>query len=349
MTNYGKERTFIFLNAMNCLTKKRWLFGFYQILPPDKIGIDDLSSLYKLFQDTDYPYLPIHLDFLLEYVHLDNRVVAKATQLILDKGDSQYSAWILNTIINPHSEIHKHLLSLFKDDIGTLKRVYFIVKERKDHDDYNSATLLKILELDPEFIAEYIDWIYSPKGEDSHWYHDSQDYSSLWRHQNHRKIFTRIIELVYKKEKSARWYTELKQFFMSNEERPLNADIQQKQEELLSEQINLHHKDIEFIKFLFEVICYLPQEHRSRLIFTFLQHNKNIIDFKQLQLESEFMSWSGSAVPVYQKRIDYLKSLLPLLDSAQLLEHRIYIQEKINRLEHQLNLEKKSDFIGDEY
>jgi hypothetical protein len=154
---------------------------------------------------------------------------------------------------------------------------------------------------------------------------------------------------VYKKEQNAHWYTGLRQFFMSDEEKRLDIDIQQKQEELLMELINTKHTDIDFIEFLFEVIVYFPQERRSRLIFTFLQHNKNFVDFQKLQFESGSMSWSGSAVPVYQERIDYLKSLLPMLDSAQLLEHRVHIQRMIDSLENQKNLEKKRDFIGDEF
>jgi hypothetical protein len=60
------------------------------------------------------------------------------------------------------------------------------------------------------------------------------------------------------------------------------------------------------------------------------------------------MSWSGSAVPVYQELIDYLKSILRMLDNAQLLEHRIYIQQRIDTWERQKNLEKKRGFIGED-
>ena len=348
MTNHGKERTFTFLNELNYPTKKRWLFGYYQMLSSGEIGIDDLFSLYILFQEAEYPQLPNYLDFLLEYVPFDNRVVAKAAQFILDKGDSQYSAWILNSITNPYSEIYKHLLRLFKDDVETLKKVYLTVKTGKDHDDHNSATLSKILELDPEFINEYIEWIYAPKGEGSRWYHDSQDYSALWQHQNYREIFNRIVELIYKKRKDAHWYIELRQFFTPDIGERLDADIEYKQEQLFSELINSHHQDFDFIEFLFETIAYFPKERRSRLIFTFLQNNKNFADFKRLDIEPGAMSWSGSAVPVYQERIDNLKSLLPMLDNAQLLQHRVYIQQRIDSLENQKNLEKKRDFIGDD-
>jgi len=126
------------------------------MLPLEKIEINDLSTLYKLFQEAEYSQLPNHLDFLLGYVPFDNRLIAKISQYILDKGETQYSAWVLNTITNPYSEINKHLVDLFKEDIETLKKVYFTIKAGKNHDDHNSVTLSKILDLDPEFIIEYI-------------------------------------------------------------------------------------------------------------------------------------------------------------------------------------------------
>lgn len=116
----------------------------------------------------------------------------------------------------------------------------------------------------------------------------------------------------------------------------------------MSDLIESHHQDIDFIEFLFEIIAYFPGEQRSRLIFTFLQHNKNFADFKRLDIEPVAMSWSGSAVPVYQELIDYLKSILHMLDSAQLLEHRAYVQQRIDTWEHRKNLEKKQDFMGED-
>jgi hypothetical protein len=62
--------------------------------------------------------------------------------------------------------------------------------------------------------------------------------------------------------------------------------------------------------------------------------------------ESGFMSYSGSAVPVYQERIDYLKSLLQVFGSSELLEHRVHIQLMIDSLENRKSIEKKSDFMG---
>jgi sensor histidine kinase YesM len=131
---------------------------------------------------------------------------------------------VLDTITNPYSEVHKQLSSLFREDVETLEKVYLTVKEGNTNDDHDSITLSKILDFDPDFIVEYVKWIYTPRKEGSRWLHDNQNYSALWRHQNYHEIFTRIIDLVYNKERVAHWYTKLRQFFMAEPEYRLDAD-----------------------------------------------------------------------------------------------------------------------------
>ena len=346
MESYKKEETFAFLNHLNFSNKERWLFAFYQVLPEDQIGENDAFALHELFQNANQTQIPSYLDFILNYSKVDKHLLVKVAKTILDKYEMRYSAWTLASITNPHSEIHKQLELLFGDDIDTLKKVYLAVKSAKEHDDYNSATLSKIFDLDLGFINEYIEWIYLPKGENSRWHHDDQDYSLLWRNKNYREIFTRIIEFIYQKERPFHYYSDLRNFFIHNERQKLDADIEQKQIELLTELINKRYNDIDFIQYLFEVAVYYSKEQRSRLIFTFLQKNKKLSDFEKLSIEPGLMSWSGSAVPVYQSRIDYLKSLLPMMNSSELLEHRVYLQETIDRLESEKNAEKKRDFMG---
>ena len=52
------------------------------------------------------------------------------------------------------------------------------------------------------------------------------------------------------------------------------------------------------------------------------------------------MMWSGSEVPLIQKRIDYLNRLLPLLNGLDFLNHKKYIEDEIeNKKEYMNNVE----------
>jgi hypothetical protein len=53
---------------------------------------------------------------------------------------------------------------------------------------------------------------------------------------------------------------------------------------------------------------------------------------------------SGSAVPMLQKKIDFYKKIIPLCNSAELLEHKQYIEQRIRGIRYEIRNEKKRDF-----
>jgi hypothetical protein len=346
MDSTGKEKTFLFLSNLDVSLKTKWLLGFYQALSENEIEEKDVSAIYQLFQVAAASELSGWIDFLLKYTSFDPRIVAKSVKIILEKSNSQYSVWALHTIINPYSDFNKHIKVLFKDDIEVLEEVYLVVSSSREHSDRASETLARILDFDLEFITRYLEQIYSSKEEKHRFIFDEQDFTALWLHQECEKIFSKVIDIVYKKEGAHHWFTNLRHFFMVDRLKQPDANVVQRQVDFLEKIIHARCQDIKFIEFLFEVIAYLPQEARSRLIFVFLQCNKSIDDFKRLEIEPGSMSWSGSAVPMYQRQIDYLKSLLPMLNDKHLLEHRSYIAQLIDRLEQNKNQEKKRDFMG---
>ena len=61
--------------------------------------------------------------------------------------------------------------------------------------------------MDFDFIVEYIEWLFFPKSEKTRWQYDTQDYTLLWRKNNYREIFIKIVELVYEKERKYSYYT----------------------------------------------------------------------------------------------------------------------------------------------
>lgn len=87
---------------------------------------------------------------------------------------------------------------------------------------------------------------------------------------------------------------------------------------------------------IFEALSNSPVEKRIQYIIYFLNNNDRFESFKKLPLTPLFLSWSGSAVPLYSSWLDYLKMLLPNLNSLKFLEHKKYIEERIKSLEQQI-------------
>ena len=71
--------------------------------------------------------------------------------------------------------------------------------------------------------------------------------------------------------------------------------------------------------------------------------------FKQLSLEPMMRSWNGSRIPSLQKEIDFYTSLLSLMTTSPLLRHKQKMEQHINYLKQDMQRERKSDFMKDEF
>ena len=340
------EQTYQILNRASYPTQRRWIFGYYQVLPAEQIKPEDLIALLNLYQESDPVDLPYHLDYLLKYRVFNQKIIAEVTSIILEKEDDVYSPAILAFLTNPHSEVNKNLLDLFANEIDLLKRAYFFVLERGKHDDYNSSTLLKILQADPDFIGEYFEHMYSPKDAKSMWDYRDPDFSILWLQDNYEKTINRIVEAIYSREKY-HYYSDLRKFFCPLGDESKNKTVLDRQDEYLQKAIKARCDDNDFIAFIFDVISDFSSARRIKLISSFLDSNKKLDDFKELQLRPRSRSWSGSEVPTIQEEINFFESILSLLNTVDLLPHRNHIEQQVSGLKKHLKSTIKREFAED--
>jgi hypothetical protein len=228
----GRQRTYEMLKGHSYQSQRRWVFGYYQALPADQTTSDDLSELLILYQEVDPAELPYDLDYLLKYHPFNKEVIAQVTSIILHKGDDVYCPSILALLTNPHTEINKNLLDLFTSDIALLKRAYFFILERGEDHDYDSSTLLTFVDVDPDFMGEYIDHMYSPKDTRSMWNYRDPDFSLLWLRGDYESIFNKVVESIFSREKHY-FYTGLSKFFAPSRETSRNLTVLDRQDKYL--------------------------------------------------------------------------------------------------------------------
>lgn len=342
----GVAYSYKILVRPNYPTKRRWLFGYFQSLPNEKIKAQHLSQIYALYREAERGELPYSFDFLLNYRSFDKGAVACVTEIVTEKveKDADFTS-ALSGLFDPHTETNKAIIELFDNHFNLLKRAYFAALETNEHEDHDRSTLARILDFDSEFIVEYIRYMYERK-EWSSRYDDTHDYSFLWLRDDYRKIMEQIVERIYKEEQERIILsgTYVQAFFWTNEN---ELEVEERQKHFLADLIRRHYKDRAFLEFLFEVIAHLAFERRRSLLELFLTWNKNFEDFERLPLQSNSYSWSGSAVPVLQDRAEYLESLLPLLDTVDFLQHRQHVEREIQYIRLRIEQEKKEDFISD--
>lgn len=346
----GYEATLSFLRSRQAPAPMRWLFSLHEVVPTSEMDDRVLEELYALYRDAEPTNLPHRMDFLLEYVPLDREVVAKVTTIILEKVDQDSSCGTaLLMMFNPHADIADRLPELFDGHLAVLKRAYLAVDATKNYADHDGKAFDCLLDLDSSFISAYIDGKFqeAEKG----WmtgFDDTRDYGFIWNRDDHREIMERAVNTTYAQEQDR--YSTLKPYlgtFFQNtgSDDGLEASTRERQDKFLSSLIDEGSDDDEFMAYLFAVIAQFSAPRRRQFVEHFVSRNDRFETFEGLPLEPNSWSAQGSWVPVLQRRIDFWESLLPIMSTPDLLPHKQYIEQRIDRLGAELDHEKKSDFV----
>jgi hypothetical protein len=326
-------------------TKRAWLFDYFAVLPSEAITTGHLSQLCVLYREAERVEVPYSYDFLLRYKALDEDIVARATAILLEKVKKNADfASTLSGLFNPHTEVNKAITQLFANHLGLLKQAYFAMLTERDNEDHEGRTLARIMQLDPSFILEYIDYVYERKGRPSR-YDDNRQYSFLWMRDDYEELMWQGAQRIFEQEQKRIILpnTYLQTFFFNHTED--EPEVSERQDGLLETFIEQQHNDADFMALIFDVIVQFPPERRRRFVSSFLDKNKAFEDFERLPLEPNSWGWSGSAVPMYQGRVEYFESLFALLNTVEFLDHKQYVERHIQYLRSQIEKEKRKDFL----
>lgn len=348
----GPEEVFSLFIRRKYRKNKCWLFHIHELMPVESITKKKLKHLYRLYRTTDKMELPRGLDYLLKYRAVDPRVIPKvvATVIKKTKKDPAYAYTLLN-LFNHHAEVGKILPALFVEDTDLLKQAYLYAEHYAELSDHKGQFFAIMMNLDQEFLLEYLGWKY--KTSEKRWlssYDIGRDYEFLWGLVDYQKTISKAVEYIYELEQGGFSSLDpiLGSFFGGEKrEKIIMEETLEKQDNFLLLLIDERYEDVDFIRYLFRVISSFSPGRRTQFVERFVSKNDDIEAFKRLRLEPSDWSWSGSRVPLLQEQIDYWESMLLVMTSVDLLEHKQFIECQIQRLKNQIEREKKSDFIED--
>ncbi|NET74754.1 hypothetical protein [Okeania sp. SIO1F9] len=358
----GVEKAFELLNQFDFASKRKWLFGFYNLLPEDKITSDYLEKLYNLYRESKLDEIPERFDFLLKYRDLDKNVVAQVTEIILSQINEQTNfPDPFYFLFNPYTQVNHILIELFKEKLYLLKQAYLSSQKIKGYSSNSEDIFIRILDADQYFIIEYIDWVYDEERKFSN-FRDDLNYTFLWKHENYQELITQVVEHIYQREKelsnSGFRNTILERIFVLEVTEEEKVVFEDRQNQLLKSVIENRYTDIDLLQLLFSVTTTFPYERRYQFIDLFCQYNQNFEYFKKLPIEpyvknhkelssEDYILSSSKNIEATHKIVEYLESLLPIFNTIDLLEHKQYLEKEIKYFEKWIEDEKKRNFIED--
>ncbi|MEK3973080.1 hypothetical protein MHB79_18585 [Bacillus sp. FSL M7-0558] len=347
----NKLRSVIVDNDIEMLLREKkfydqnnWLYCLFRVISEEKPSTDLLNKIYDYFTEDEENisgYL-IDLDFLKNYIQIDENVYVNVTKRVLQQKDITIQRTLSN-LFNPFSEINKELFFLFRNDLSTLKDAYFKMLEIDSNIDDEFLILKQFTDFDLTIIDQFLKLIL--KSQNKSFRLRDVDFSFVWEKDNWEAILDRIVLIVFNQSKS-KFYDKVS-IFENLFSGPKDKRIIERQDSWLRERISLWSSDEENITLLFYGISNLSKESKAQYLIHLLKKNDSFYLFCKIPLSPIFFSWSGSEVPVIEEQIELLELIDKSLTGIKFLRHRRWIQDKIEDYKERIKKVKINEFMED--
>lgn len=349
VSNLGPTATFQFLSNRQFPGRNLWLLDFFQDCPEPAQSAEHVPSLIKLFATGTLPSIHGSCRFLVGYSRFQEGLIPRIFRLLLARPDRHEAEFILVSLVL-RTAVEWDISTWFSQDQDLIEKAYFIADEKEQAFDYEGKLFLQLVDLCPGFVDRYLherfdEDLTKPRRARSH-----RDSAFLWTGPNIRpSLLGILLELASSEPRRLLTAQRTAEFLFRNMGDQLpTAEVQEHQNSLLREAIaaSLHSPDAMY--WLFDLIAEFGPDRRRSFVEFALSQNVTPGVFGRLPLISSGMSWSGSAVPEHQRRIDYLLSLLPFTQGLRFIEHRKHVEDLIHQETHSMEWERRRDFLSDD-
>lgn len=258
-----------------------------------------------------------------------------------------------------HFVVTEYLENLFYDAFYTPERVYeaflenkkllidiyFYLFDRSEHFDYSGKYL-------SYFLSKDDDWLVAFGGQfKKNLIEQRKSYGSLeklWDNEYCFNIFDYLFEVYieYGYNKKLFYYDDpFMQFLTSNHFKPV---LKERMTLWFKHQITLRKNEPVRLMVLFAFVSNFDEKARKDLLLFFIENNDDIEVFKDIKIEPDIYSWSGSQLPLINKRIEFLLAIVQELeerDSIRYFDHIKILQDRIKRIKEYMKEEEVDELI----
>lgn len=358
--NIGDKNAYQLITSFNFNQKASWVSAYFASLNDDQINKTNLERLYQfLFNEETIRTGNIPtLEVLERFILLDEQIILKTTRFIIEKSDTNpvlLTNFIKFGLHEKKSDFDK-LLKYYSADLSILITAYFLAIKLDRHMDYDNWFLKNMLIVDSSFLKELILFTV----ENKKLYHDSSSsLSVIWQIDNWFQLAWEAIDEYINLCGVQYWdimdymgkLFEYKEFEDSDKDKASEKesnDIDLRQNIWIKEYIDKHCFDKERIELIFSVISHFNDEIRFDLVNYFINRNDSFEFFQHLSLEPSSWTGWGSFVPVYEKRKDFLESLIPLFNGLRFIKHRDLLEQMIESYRRRIKSELRSEFLDEQ-
>jgi hypothetical protein len=342
------------MNEYEFKEKPHWESTLLAMLPEEQITKSFLILLIKTFEKPNanmYTYRM--LDYLKYKTAFDENKQGNP-----ELESHNIITYLTSIILNNTSKTNPDFgfdfcaecASYFTSHLDLLKDVYWAKYKRDPHFDYDGKELKSILDLDKHFINKslkngIIGFKYS-----SNIRLEDINTDVIWDYPEHKELIEDLLITILDKVD----YTFLAEDDVYSLFRFRNKDehVTKKAKSLIFKLTRKNSRNEKLLLILVEVVYHFYRDWFIKYFREFLILNKNIETAKKINFgRSE--SWSGSRVPLIQKKIEFYQDILRMIntlpDILDYSEHIDYFEQKIGWKKKEIQDEQREDFMEEFY
>ena len=334
--------------------KPYWESVLITMLPEEQVNEVFLKLLINtILKPDEYIYIHRMLDYLKyeaifeeykkENPELENHnIITYLTSIILTKTRKTRRDFGFDFCADCSSYFTKHS--------QLLKDAYWAQYEIDSHFDYEGKELKALLDLDKNFINDSLKNGKIGLGYSSNLRLEKINTSTLWEYEEYEELIEDLLLTALEKEQ----YT-----FIVEEDiyslfsfKNVNEDRTEKAKSLIIKLTQKHSNNEKIVLMLIEVVYHNFNGWFIEYFREFLLINKDVALTRKINFgRSE--SWSGSRVPLIQKKIEFYQDILKMINALPNIldysEHIDYFEQKIGWKKKEIEDEQRRDFMEEFY
>ena len=239
----------------------------------------------------------------------------------------------------------------FSNELPLLEEIYLKGISYSNHEDFDGVLLYAIISVDTSFLYRYLDCLITAQGDHFRVYdhYDTTRLLKIWDAEQYIDLADGVFDYCYSKREELTYWSYWSPVKMMLHHEASHQEIIVKQDLWMQHTIERYGHDKDRMCLLFTAIEELSCERRRKAVEKFLYLNANPDVFERLPLEPPHWGGTGSMIPYMQERIEYLRSLLPLVSGIKYLKHKQRIEQEIDCWKERIRSEEVRELLESWY
>ena len=342
LNNYNYREILTDLKNTDANFKNKWIYFYFDILPADCVDVsmyEELVNFVKFdIKNNKINYFR-NLSILEKFLIIKPNIYIDISKILLEKfSENKYaSCSYLEDLFDEALYTPEKLLLLYNEEVEVLYDIYIKLLEEGITFDYTGEFFIVFIKNNEEFLKKYSNIYIMRKDRNTD---EDGRIERLWKLENFIEYFDLIFYNMLKSNISYYDKASLVSEVFSNTS---DEEIVEKNQYIWLEHTINKNANKENIVNIFNIICELSEDQRRFAIKVFLNNNYNSETFKKLSLFPWIMSVFGSFIHLFEKRIDFIQTLYPLMEGIEFLDHVEYLTNIESNLKSEIDRTETDD------